>query len=61
MNCPKCGSFLCSVQAEKWALKPRGGKILVYLVGHKCRKCGYAKTEDYQDKIKFLGLLPYCS
>lgn len=59
MNCPDCGKFLRFVRAERWALKPSGGKILVYLTGDKCHGCGYAKIEKYANKVKLLKLLPY--
>lgn len=59
MNCPKCGKFMAFVRGERWALKPGGGKIPIYLIGNKCQSCGYAKIEKYNDKVEFMGLLPY--
>jgi len=59
--CPKCGWTVFNADKEVYARKQNGGVVLIKLHSAICNRqgCDWGYRENYQEKIKELGLKKY--
>jgi C4-type Zn-finger protein len=58
-RCPVCKAFAAIGRKEAWALTHDGKRVTVYLSVLACNRCGHRRTEDYEQAVNRLRLLPY--
>ena len=58
-RCPVCGRYLKTGFKDVYARKSNGTIIIIKLLTAHCNQCNYVYIENYNDKIKSLGLQPY--